>query len=243
MSLLEGTSSFSDQSHHLNRVGVKGRQLDLAGLGTAAVTPTGRGEPHAGSAQREHLAKLLEGLLVVSHLGHLQLRFGVDVLLGVDREEVAAAGEGDDDRVAEDSLTCHEDDLGGDLAVLRAQLVLKEGEDAVSVALRLMVGQEDYVLPSLELRLDLLQVVCSDDLRLVPVHQRPREVDSEGLVVEELAVGVMIVVRLVVLARHLVVAVEVVGALPFLTNQLGEGGKVVIDCELLVFIHLGGGLG
>mmetsp|Transcript_34750 Transcript_34750/g.68145 ORF Transcript_34750/g.68145 Transcript_34750/m.68145 type:complete len:220 (+) Transcript_34750:713-1372(+) len=100
------------------------------------------------------------------------------------------------------------------------------------VALRLVVAAEDDILASLELLLDLLQVVSPRDLGILPVDEGPGDVDPKLLIIEELGVLVVAVERLIVRACHLCV-VEVMGPLPLLANELSENREVVLDAEVL----------
>jgi hypothetical protein len=133
------------------------------------------------------------------------------------------------------TLAGDEDDVAGQLAELLTHLVLEEGEEAVGVALRLVVGHEDHVLAPRQLLLDAEDVFGAVDGGVVPVDHGPREVDAEGLVVEEARVGRVRIGALEVHARVLLgrVPLEVVRPPPLLADKLRQKSKVLVHCEFL----------
>mmetsp|Transcript_10197 Transcript_10197/g.30400 ORF Transcript_10197/g.30400 Transcript_10197/m.30400 type:complete len:394 (+) Transcript_10197:2116-3297(+) len=169
---------------HEHGLGVEGSDDELARLGVGAVAAAGRGHPEDLAALGEELAEARHRLHVLLLLLVLELRRVVDVLLGVDAQQVAAHGEGDGERVRRHLVAGHADDLLGELLRLRA--ALEEQRDDLRVGLGLVVRQEHDVLAALQALHDLVELLLALEAAVLLHHQRAEEVVAPGVEVRRL---------------------------------------------------------
>mmetsp|Transcript_17286 Transcript_17286/g.50232 ORF Transcript_17286/g.50232 Transcript_17286/m.50232 type:complete len:303 (-) Transcript_17286:431-1339(-) len=173
------------EAEHVDHLLIEIGNGDLTGVDIPPVPPPRGRHPQARPALPHHPQHGRHGQHVLLLLDALHLWVSVDVLLGVDAEEVAAHGEGDGERVGRDLVPRDVSDLGPLLPVSR---LLEEAREDLRIGLGLMIREEDDVLPRLDLREGLLQVVRAEDDRVVDVHGAAEEVAPEFVVIVGVAI-------------------------------------------------------
>mmetsp|Transcript_3070 Transcript_3070/g.7250 ORF Transcript_3070/g.7250 Transcript_3070/m.7250 type:complete len:324 (+) Transcript_3070:224-1195(+) len=165
----------SHQSEHVNRLAVKGGNGCLARLGVSSIASTRGGDPDHGSSLLELFEHATHGLHVLAGLVGLGIRIGVDMLLGVDANEVASHAKGNRQRIGGHLVAGNIDNLGGFLGV--SGLFQQDGHD-LGIGFRLVVGIENDILAVGSLFHGLGEVVLAHDDGFFRIHKVTKEIAS-----------------------------------------------------------------
>mmetsp|Transcript_14759 Transcript_14759/g.41789 ORF Transcript_14759/g.41789 Transcript_14759/m.41789 type:complete len:295 (-) Transcript_14759:346-1230(-) len=173
------------ETEHVDRLGVERRDGRLAALHIPSVAAAGGGDPQYASAGLQLVEHAVHGGEVLAVLDRLFVRIGVDVLLGMDADEVAAHRERDGQGVGGDLVAGDEVHL---LGLVRKSGLFEQGGYHLRIRLGLVVGQEDDVLPVLDLLGGLLEIVHAVDDGSLDVHHGAEELAAPFVKVESVAV-------------------------------------------------------
>mmetsp|Transcript_22305 Transcript_22305/g.75074 ORF Transcript_22305/g.75074 Transcript_22305/m.75074 type:complete len:361 (-) Transcript_22305:130-1212(-) len=178
----------AEEAEHVDVLRLEGRREDLAAaLGGGPVPPAARRDPHTIPALQEQLAEAPHGPLVVRRLLILKLRRVGDVALRVDVEEVAPEAHGRGHGVRGHAVAGDGNHVGAELRVLFVQ---QDGQHR-GVRLDLVVGENDHVVPRLQLFHNFVQdLLALDDGRLAVDHRREK-LHAKRVHVERLPPGLV----------------------------------------------------
>mmetsp|Transcript_26883 Transcript_26883/g.56616 ORF Transcript_26883/g.56616 Transcript_26883/m.56616 type:complete len:422 (-) Transcript_26883:288-1553(-) len=168
------------QPEHIHRLLIERRNGNFARLDVPSVPPPRRRHPNGAPPALEHLQHLVHGPHVLRRLGRFGLGIGVDVLLGVDAQQIPPHGEGDCQGIGGDLVSRHVRDVRGEITVFRSHRFEETGHD-LGIGFRLMICEEDDVFSVSNLFQRLGHVVLAENEAPSQIHRRTEEVAARGV--------------------------------------------------------------